>query len=122
MPTAPSFLSDEARKEWRRMGKHLLGMGLVTEIDKAMLAAYCSAWGRLVDAEAKLAATGSVIKAPSGFIVQSPYLAIVNKAIEQLTKIAPEFGMSPSSRTRVKATPKPKEKSPLEKLRERGNG
>ena len=44
---------------------------------------------------------GAVIKAPSGFPVQSPFLAIANKAHEQMVKLLTEFGMTPAARTRV---------------------
>lgn len=101
LPPAPRHLSDEARREWRRIGRELERLGLVSQIDRALLTAYCSAWGRLVEAETMLRKYGSVVKTPNGMLVQSPYLQIVNKATEQLAKIAPEFGMSPSSRSRV---------------------
>jgi P27 family predicted phage terminase small subunit len=60
-----------------------------------------------VDAERNLARFGVVIKSPSGFPIQSPYLAIANKAMEQMARLLAEFGMSPSSRTRVSVAPRP---------------
>ncbi len=39
--------------------------------------------------------------APSGYPVQSPYLLIANKAMEQMEKMLSHFGMSPSTRTKV---------------------
>jgi hypothetical protein len=49
---------------------------------------------------------GDVILTPDKkFPVQSPYLAIANKAQEQMVKIMIEFGMTPSSRSRVHTTP-----------------
>jgi P27 family predicted phage terminase small subunit len=101
LPACPEHLQGEARKESRRTGKRLLACGLVTAIDTAALAAYCTAWARWVDAEQHLARFGVVIKSPNGYPVQSPYLAIANKAMEQLMKALTEFGMSPSSRARV---------------------
>ena len=107
LPACPEHLEGEARKEWRRTGRRLLECGLVTEIDGAALALYCQAWARWVDAEHNLARFGVVIKSPSGFPIQSPYLAIANKAMEQMAKLLAEFGMSPSSRTRVSVAPRP---------------
>ncbi len=101
LPTCPPHLQGEARKEWARTGKKLLAFGLVTEVDRSALAIYCQAWGRWVEAEQQLARYGVVIKAPSGYPMQSPYLAIANKAMDQMAKILTEFGMSPSSRSRV---------------------
>src|SRR3990172_7941136 len=105
LPPCPSHIQGEARKEWRRTGRKLLDCGLVTEIDGAALALYCQAWARWVEAEANLVRFGVVIKSPSGFPIQSPYLAIANKAMDQMAKLLTEFGMSPSSRTRVAVAP-----------------
>jgi P27 family predicted phage terminase small subunit len=79
----------------------LVELRIMTDIDRSALAAYCSAWGRYVDAERQLEKHGLVIVAPSGFPIQSPYLAIANKAMEQMEKLLSHFGMSPSTRTKV---------------------
>ena len=109
VPRCPAHLSDEAKREWRRISKDLDGLGLLTRIDRAALALYCEAWGRWVEAEEALRKFGTVMKAPSGFPMQSPYLAIANKAMEQIRALLTEFGMSPSSRTRVHANPPPED-------------
>lgn len=104
IPSCPSHLKTEAKKEWRRVTKELKSLGLVTHIDRAALSAYCQAWGRWVEAEKKLAETTDIVKTKGGNIIQNPYLSVANRALEQLTKIAGEFGMTPASRTRVSAT------------------
>jgi len=119
IPRCPAHLGAEAKREWRRVSVDLVGYGLLTKIDRAALALYCEAWGRWVEAEKALRTYGVMIKAPSGFPMQSPYLAIANKAMEQMRAMLGEFGMSPSSRTRVHAVPPPREDSALEELRRR---
>ena len=54
LPPPPKHLSDEAKSEWRRMGRELLRLGLLTTIDRAEFALYCQAWGRWVEAEEAL--------------------------------------------------------------------
>jgi P27 family predicted phage terminase small subunit len=81
------------------------------------LAAYCQAWGTWIEAQASLRQFGTVIRSPNGFPMPSPYLAIANKAFEQLKAMLVEFGMSPSSRTRVEAIPPVPQRNPLEELR-----
>lgn len=103
MPFCPRVLQGEARREWHRMGKILFQAGLLTEIDGPGLMGYCLAYARLLDAEEKVREFGSVVKAPSGYLAHSPYLAIANKALEQMRAFLVEFGMTPSSRTRVQA-------------------
>ncbi len=100
-PTCPRHLSDEAKKEWRRVTPLLDTLGLLTKIDRAALAMYCEAWGRWVQAEEALRKFGVMVKSPNGFPMQSPYLAVANKAIDQMRGLLTEFGMSPASRTRI---------------------
>lgn len=103
VPACPSHLKESAKKEWRRITKELKVLGLISHIDRAALAAYCQAWGRWVEAEEKVAETNDIIKTKGGNIIQNPYLSVANRALDQLTKIAAEFGMTPASRTRVSA-------------------
>jgi len=103
LPAPPEHLGEDARLEWLRVGPELLAAGLVTALDTSALAGYCSAYGRWVEAERSIKKHGVLVKSPSGFPMQSPYLAIANKALEQMTKLLTEFGMSPSSRSRVTA-------------------
>lgn len=101
LPPCPRHLSAEAKREWRRMGGELARMGVVTAVDRAALAAYCQAWARWVDAEGQVARLGTIVKTANGNLIQNPYLAVANRALEQMTRLAAEFGMTPSSRSRV---------------------
>jgi P27 family predicted phage terminase small subunit len=109
LPRVPEHLSDEAKKEWRRAGRFLLNLGLVSDLDLAAFAAYCTAYGRWVEAEQALKTYGLMLKSPHGFPVQSPYLAVANRAMEQMRSLLAEFGMSPASRTRVSVEPIPED-------------
>ena len=50
-PRCPSWLEDEAKKEWKRMSKQLEQLGILTEIDMAAFAGYCQAYARWKEAE-----------------------------------------------------------------------
>jgi phage terminase small subunit len=39
--------------------------------------------------------------------MQSPYVAVLNKQVDIMTRIAAEFGMTPSSRTRIRIAERP---------------
>src|SRR5690606_6541487 len=93
--------SDEAKREWRRISKELHRAGLLTSIDRAVLANYCQAWGRWVEAEEQLKKHGPIVKSPSNYPIPNPYLAVANKAMQQMQRIMPELGMTPSSRSRI---------------------
>lgn len=104
VPSCPRYLSKAARKEGRRVAPRLvaMGSGMLTEVDRAAFACYRQAVGRLEDAERELVKYRNVIKTPKGYPIQNPYLAIANKAIDQIRQFAVEFGMTPSSRSRVR--------------------
>jgi len=108
IPRCPKHLAPEARKEWRRIVKDLAALGLLTRIDRAALAAYCDAYGRWLEASLGLQKHGMLVKGRmAGEPVRSPYLAIINQSLEQLKSFLIEFGMTPSSRSRVTAIPPP---------------
>jgi P27 family predicted phage terminase small subunit len=100
-PTCPAHLNPTAKAEWKRLVVSLHGRGVIGDNDRAVLAAYCQAYGRWVEAERKLADTPLLIKLPSGYIQQSPWLAIANKQLEIMHRFAAELGFSPVSRSRV---------------------
>ncbi len=106
LPQCPAHLTGEARREWKRIGERLLKHRLVTELDAPALAGYCTAWAIYVAASTKLRKSGGLaltLKAPSGYPMVSPHLAIVNQALKQMRAFLVEFGMTPSSRSRVQA-------------------
>ena len=101
-PTCPACLDGEARKEWQRLAPELGGLGLLTRLDRGMLAAYCQAHALWVEAVSSIARYGTMVKSPNGFPMQSPYVAVANKQVDIMVRIAAELGMTPSSRTRIR--------------------
>jgi P27 family predicted phage terminase small subunit len=108
LPSCPPHLGDEAKREWRRVGKELLACGLISKIDRAALAAYCQCWARWVEAETQLKTGGLMTLTPHGYPQPSPWLAVANKSLEQLRAFGSEFDLSPSGRSRVEALPMPR--------------
>jgi len=111
----PPILKGAARAEWKRIAPILFDAGLLTEMDRAQLFLYCDAWGRMMNAQKHLAEYGVMLRSPKGYPIQNPHLAILNKSSEQVQKALVEFGLSPSSRARVKVN-KPPEESAFQKL------
>ncbi len=105
MPTCPAHLSPTAKAEWKRLAGEMHRLGIVSQLDRAALAAYCQAYGRWAEAEKKLKETPTLIKLPSGYIQPSPWLGIANKQLELMHKFMGELGLSPFSRSRVSAFP-----------------
>jgi P27 family predicted phage terminase small subunit len=86
-------------------------MGVLTVIDRAALAAYCQCYAKWVEAERKLKETPPLLKTPSGYVQQSPWVAIANKQLELMGRYMTELGMTPASRSRV-ATEDPRMQLP----------
>ena len=104
-PTPPAHLSDDAKVEWGRVCSLLYKVGLMTEADRAALGAYCQAYGRWAQAERMLASKSLLTQTTNGNIIQSPLVGIANKSMGDMVRYAAEFGMTPSARARVEATP-----------------
>lgn len=112
----PEHLSLVARKEWDRMRDLLQSSRILTEADRSALAAYCVAWGRWVEAEENIKKTGILVKSPNGFPIQNPWLPVSNKAFDHMHKLLQEFGLTPASRSKVKAIPAKDNESGVKRL------
>jgi P27 family predicted phage terminase small subunit len=114
IPAPPEHIRDnpEAIKEWRRITKLLAEYGLVSKVDRAALVFYVVNWARHCEAEDMIrkaakasGGSGLFVKTPNDFPVQSPWLAVSNKAMEMCKTFLNEFGMTPAARTRVQPSP-----------------
>jgi P27 family predicted phage terminase small subunit len=73
-------------------------LGLLTNLDRAALAAYCGAYALWAEATEAIQKYGTMIKSPSGYPVQSPYVAVANRQADIMMRIVSEFGFTPASR------------------------
>jgi len=115
-PDCPEHLSEEARAEWYRLVDTLVGMGVISIVDRAVLAAYCQAYGRWVEAEEKLKETPLLFKTPSGYVQQSPWLNVANKQMELMGRYLAEIGLTPASRSRIAIADKSNAPEPVDKV------
>lgn len=113
LPSPPPHLSDEAKVEWGRVSEELYKIGLLSGVDRAALAAYCQAYARWAQAERAITEMGKadhltgglMIKTSNGNAIQNPLVGTANKAAADMVRYAAEFGMTPSARSRITATP-----------------
>ncbi|MGZ4955296.1 MAG: phage terminase small subunit P27 family [Methylobacter sp.] len=115
VPGCPSHLLPDAKKEWKRIAPELEKMRIISQMDRAALAVYCQAYARWVQAESKIKElssgpnkdAGLIDLTPNGFKQMSVWLQISNRAVEQMHKFLAEFGMSPSSRSKIREAQSP---------------
>lgn len=102
IPICPPHLKGAARTEWTRITTELHALKMITKLDRAALVAYCTAWGDYVKACGKVEREGAVITSDKGNLYQNPWVGIKSQSMERMLKISAEFGMTPSSRSRLK--------------------
>jgi len=101
IPDCPPELGPIAQREWDRLVGELASLRLITNLDRAALAAYCGAYAMWAEATESIQKFGTMVKSPTGYPIQSPYVSIANLQAEIMMRIASEFGFTPASRGRI---------------------
>ncbi len=103
LPKPPKHLGRDGREEWLRVGGMLLRTRVLTEADLTALSAYATVCGRWMEAEREIRRKGIMVRPTPGSKVRilNPMLPVANKCLQQMLQLQAEFGLTPSSRTRV---------------------
>lgn len=110
-PEPPEWIDGAALEKWHDMVAQLEPLGLVTTIDRDALARYCDTWAWWRKCREFVMKHGDSypIKNSDGsikYLVIFPQVGQANKLAAQLGKLEQEFGLTPSSRSRVSVTTK----------------
>lgn len=108
IPPRPRGLSAEGRRHWDRLARQLRPLQVVTLADGAALELLAEALGEWERASALVAKEGAVYRATtkSGTVLLAhPAAKQAADAWRRAQRMLAEFGLSPSSRTRVSAIP-----------------
>lgn len=112
-PTPPSFLSTEAKKEWKSVCQELIDLDMLHRVDLPLLMAYCQEMANYIQAVKALKSEGMVKTITredgSSYSMPSPYISIKNSALKNAQGIAGQFGFTPSARSKINAASKPKD-------------
>jgi P27 family predicted phage terminase small subunit len=87
---APDHLDEQAKVKWVQLAP-TLDVTLPGVADA--LAAYSVAWSRWVAAEQQVGLLGLVVKSPSGFPVENPYLGVSKRALIEMHRWGRELGI-----------------------------
>lgn len=89
-PSAPGWLSSEAKAEWKRVAPGLVARRILSTTDLGQLENYCLAIGRVRQIESKLQ------------LAFDPVLArLQDKALASARQLAAELGLTPVSRSKA---------------------
>ena len=103
-PKCPAYFGPIAKTEWKRIVPELEQLGLLTNIDLKAIEVYCLTYQEYRDVEAVLAKEGRVYEAETkiGMVLKArPEVAISRNARQLMKAYLTEFGMTPSSRSKV---------------------
>ncbi|CDI50094.1 P27 family phage terminase small subunit [Clostridium tetani 12124569] len=88
----------------------------------AAFAGYCQAYARWKEAKEFITKHGSIVKTPSGYWQQVPQVSITQTYLKIMNKFCEQFGITPSSRSRIIADSNDKEDDKMELLLFKGGG
>lgn len=110
LPKAPVYLDGIARAAWVAIGGRLLGMKVMTDADAKALELVCMAYSQFRRAQAVVAKEGMTCEVPvlnkdgeeiGSRIKKRPEVEIAADAWRRVMRGLIEFGLTPSSRTKV---------------------
>lgn len=107
MPLPPTEVLEDkdSLEEWNRIVPDLYQAGLIKEIDRSALTQYCCAYSEWITALRSIRRT-RLIKKKDGTLMLNPAFKIMREAATVMTKLLSEFGMTPSSRARLRVPSK----------------
>lgn len=110
-PEMPKGLRKTAQREWKRITRDLLTLGVLSVIDGKALAMYCDAYADWEQAQRKCVSDGMWYSEPvinsEGMVVgqkhkQAPWFNVKCTAMKMMKAYLIEFGLTPASRTKLK--------------------
>ena len=111
-PPCPVHITGHAREHWDYICEELNRYGMLARTDMGQLALLCTTWARYVEAEEMIAMAADQAPASKGWLQKrdgagltvAPWLRVSRDAIDQYTRLAQKFGLSPADRVRVQAS------------------
>lgn len=106
-PNPPTWLSKEAKAEWRRIVKVCARYeGWLRQVDRAALTAYCVAWATFQEAAMDVSERGALVPARSSAdenraMVKNPSTQVMRDASASMRNWCRELGFTPDARGKI---------------------
>jgi P27 family predicted phage terminase small subunit len=106
LPEMPDFLEGNALACWDELAPMLVGLNVLTVADKHALALLCetySSWRRAIEMLKKHGDVYPILddNGKIKYLQQTPYVSMSKAYAKQLKDMLCEFGLTPSSRSRI---------------------
>lgn len=105
-PARPDHLDEWGLEAWDRLIPQLEQLGTLAEADGDALALYCATYSRWRLARAEIEAHGITVETGQGGLKANPACTVVAQCERAMASMLAEFGLTPSSRARVKSDEK----------------
>ena len=103
IPECPEYLDTTARAEWDRTSQVLAEWASSRWPTGRRWPPTASSTAAGCMPKSRCPKFGTIVKSPEkGFPMKSPYLTVADQALEAMRKFMVEFGLTPSSRSRIR--------------------
>ena len=109
VPSPPDQLKDYAKTLWFETAKELIAAGVLRSVDLPMLGVYCQEMAKYWMYEELMRDDLGVQTTSTGYLAQTPYATLSEKAYKKADAVAAKFGLTPVDGQKIKATPPEKE-------------
>ncbi len=100
-PACPSWLDREGKAEWKRVVPELDRLGLLSKLDRAVLAAYCDVWSKFVGLRKVLKDDGLIGVGHRGRPVKHPGWQMYRDSLSLCLKLWTQLALTPNARLRM---------------------
>jgi P27 family predicted phage terminase small subunit len=109
VPEMPNWLCGEAAAEWGRIIPILDAMGVLSLLDRAVIADYCTVWSQLVRVERELSGADVLTetRSDSEGMVKNPLWSVANQLRQRFDRKCEMLGLAPGPRGRLDVPEKP---------------
>lgn len=109
-------MSAGARKFWHEMAREMIALGVLTAADVPAFILMAEHYGVAREAARQVAEQGLTVVDATGSLRKNPVLQVLRDNSTAFRMFAVEFGLTPSSRSRLKIAPAEEERSLAEML------
>ena len=107
---APDWLPDKAALEFDRVCRNAAELGMLDNLDMAVLAIYADNYNRYVEASTQLSLHGHTFETDKGYKMPSPWVSILNQSAKNIFACSAKLGLAVTDRLKL-ITPVKEEKT-----------
>ena len=112
----PDWLNDDAKRIWNKYALVLKDIGVFKQTDEIAFATLCQESGRYVELQKIINGKGYTTSNIRNGDKAIPEMAMARECLKNIRALMVEFGLTPSSRSRISVSTGDGDNDPLEKM------